>query len=352
MPVIISGINRSAIDGASALYIGPNRVEVQAADGEVLIPGPVSTGTAPTVSTVPVISGGSEVGDVISGAAATFLGTAPISVTHTWYLGATLLNNEDATSIDTSEYGAGTYTRHDTGSNAYGSIVAVSNAVEIEESATTPTGIDYATTALGYFDADTPYTGTTTDVTEFTAEGTGGMAFPFSGAGTIEHNDGFRFNGGRYLRGSTNLPAAATADGIMMAIEFTRNAIVGTDWAKLMESNGSGFRAQINPSGNLIITASDDTNVNSPQFPYTDGTRTIFVVAMDDVTDTFYGIGPDGNPFGPIAHPGLTDPDNNRIDFGRSLDGTIHRWALFGRPEGGEFPYSVEEVFADFQAGV
>ena len=72
---------------------------------------------------------------------------------------------------------------------------------------------------------------------------------------------------------------------------------------------------------------------------------------MDDVLNQLTGYDVTGASVGPIAHAGLTDPVNTRVDIGQYLNGTIHRWCLVGRTEGGAWPLTMAEVVADFRAG-
>lgn len=77
------------------------------------------------------------------------------------------------------------------------------------------------------------------------------------------------------------------------------------------------------------------------------GTRMIMAARIDDVADVFDTI----NPTGATTTDALavTDPVMTRIGFGRYFNGTIHRLAIFGRPEGGDWPYTMEQVYEDFQ---
>lgn len=131
MPDILSDINRSIIDGAIAVYIGPNCVEVQAADGEVLVP-TSSVSVAPVIISTATISGGPEIGSIVGGPASTFSGTPAPVVTHSWYKDGVIVNGEDSLTIDTSNYEDGEYQRRDTARNSAGSVVVTTNTVQIE----------------------------------------------------------------------------------------------------------------------------------------------------------------------------------------------------------------------------
>ena len=112
------------------------------------------------------------------------------------------------------------------------------------------------------------------------------------------------------------------------------------------------MRLQVNTSNQAITgTGADDTNVNIALGTSTFGTRHVVAFAMDDVLNQVTGYDVSGAAVGPIAHAGLTDPVNTRVDIGQYLNGTIHRWCLVGRTEGGAWPLTMAEVVADFRAG-
>ena len=349
MPVTLFDINRSIIEGASAVYIGPNRVGVQAANGEILVPTSFVS-VAPVIISTATISGGPEIGSIVGGPASTFSGTPAPVITHSWYKDGVIVNGEDSLTIDTSNYEDGVYQRRDTARNSAGSVVAITNTVRIEEAATPPTGIDYSR-ALVYFDADTPYTGSATDVTAITAEGTAGLSLAKTGTAAVQRTaDGFVFADTGYV-GASGIPAGAATDGMFLVVEFTQTA-VGSNWARLSDGTGGRMRLQIHAGNQSIIgTGADDTNVNITLGTSTFGTRHIVAFAMDDVLDQVTGYDVSGASVGPIAHAGLTDPVNTRVAIGQYLNGTIHRWCLVGRTEGGAWPLTMAEVVADFRAG-
>lgn len=349
MPVFISDINRSIIDGASAVYIGPNRVEVQAADGEVLVSSP-SVSVAPVTISTATISGGPEIGSVVGGPASTFSGNPTPVITHSWYKDGVIVNGEDGLTIDTSSYEDGEYQRRDTATNSAGSVVVTTNTVRIEEATAEPTGIDYSQ-ALVYFDADTPYTGSATNVTAITTEGTAGLSLTKTGTDAVQRTaDGFVFADAGYVS-ATNIPAGAVTDGMFLVVDFTQTS-TGSRWVRLSDGIGSRLRLQVDSDNQTIIgSGTDDTNVNVNLGTATLGTRHVVALQMDDVLDQLTGYGATGAFVGPIAHAGLTDPVTTRIDIGQSVNGTIHRWCLVGRTEGGAWPLTMDEVFADFREG-
>lgn len=210
-------------------------------------------------------------------------------------------------------------------------------------------GPDYSR-ALVYFDANTPFTGTASDVTAITSRGSAGLSLAKTGAAAIRRTaDGFVFADTGYVS-ATGIPAGAATDGMFVVVEFTQTAI-GSNGARLSDGTGSRMRLQVSSTNQAVTgTGADDTSVNIALGTATLGTRYIVAVEMDDVLDRLTGYDVSGALVGPIAHTGLTDPVNTRIDIGQFVNGTIHRWCIVGRPEGGAWPLTMAEVFADFQA--
>ena len=137
---------------------------------------------------------------------------------------------------------------------------------------------------------------------------------------------------------------------MFLVVEFTQTA-VGSNWARLSDGTGSRMRLQVTSNQSIIGSGADDTSVNMALGTATLGTRHIVAFQMDDVLDQMTGYNATGASVGPIAHAGLTDPVNTRIDIGQYVNGTIHRWCLVGRTEGGAWPLTMAEVVADFRAG-
>ena len=307
---------------------------------------------APTITTQPTISGGTTVGDILTldpGAAA---GNPTPTATYQWLRNGAALPGEDSLTLDTGGYDAGAHRATVIWSN--GVIPAAtgqSNTINVAAAVTPPApGIDYSR-ALVYFDADTPFTGSATDVTAITAEGTAGLSLAKTGTAAVQRTaNGFVFADTGYV-GAAGIAAGAATDGMFLVVEFTQTA-VGSNWARLSDGTGSRMRLQIHSGNQSIIgTGADDTNVNITLGTAAFGTRHIVAFEMDDVLDRLIGYDVSGASVGPIAHAGLTNPVNTRIDIGQYLNGTIHRWCLVGRTEGGAWPLTMAEVVADFRAG-
>lgn len=210
-------------------------------------------------------------------------------------------------------------------------------------------GPDYSR-ALVYFDASTPFTGTASDVTAITSRGSAGLSLAKTGAAAIQRMaDGFVFADTGYV-GATGIAAGAATDGMFLVVKFTQTA-VGSNWARLSDGTGSRLRLQVSSANQAVTgTGADDTSVNIALGTATLGTRYIVAFEMDDVLNQLIGYDVTGALVGPIAHAGVTDPVSTRIDIGQYLNGTIHRWCLVGRTEGGAWPLTMAEVVADFQA--
>ena len=309
------------------------------------------TQTAPTITTQPTISGGTAVGDILTLARGAATGNPTPTATYQWLRNGAVLSGEDALTLDTGGYNAGAYRARVRWSNGVNpDATGTSNTITVEAAVTPPSGIDYSR-ALVYFDANTPFTGSATDVTAITSRGTAGLSLAKTGTAAIQRTaNGFVFADTGYV-GAAGIAAGAATDGMFLVVEFTQNA-VGSNWARLSDGVGSRMRLQIHAGNQSIIgTGADDTNVNIALGTAAFGTRHIVAFAMDDVLNQVTGYDASGASVGPIAHAGLTDPVNTRIDIGQYLNGTIHRWCLVGRTEGGAWPLTMAAVVADFRAG-
>lgn len=317
----------------------------------------VATATAtvpvsPNVTTQPTISGGTTIGDILTLAPGAATGTPTPTATYQWLRNGAVLSGEDGLTLDTGGYGGGVYHARVIWANGVTpAATGTTGTITVQAAVTPPApGIDYSR-ALVYFDANTPFTGTASDVTAITSRGSAGLSLAKTGTAAIQRTaNGFVFADTGYV-GASGIPAGAATDGMFLVVEFTQTA-VGSNWARLSDGTGSRMRLQIHSANQGIIgTGADDTNVNITLGTSTFGTRHIVAFAMDDVLDQVTGYDVSGASVGPIAHAGLTDPVNTRIDIGQYLNGTIHRWCLVGRTEGGAWPLTMAEVFADFRAG-
>ena len=305
--------------------------------------------TAPAITTQPTISGGTAIGDILTLAPGAATGNPAPTATYQWYRNGVVLSGEDALTLDTGGHGAGVYRATVIWANGVTPAATGTTGTITVEAANAP-GIDYSR-ALVYFDANTPFTGTASDVTAITSRGSAGLSLAKTGTAAIRRTaDGFVFADTGYV-GAAGIAAGAATDGMFLVVEFTQNA-VGSNWARLSDGTGSRARLQIHAGNQSIIgTGADDTNVNIALGTATLGTRHVVAFEMDDVLNRLTGYDVTGASVGPIAHAGLTDPVNTRVDIGQYLNGTIHRWCLVGRTEGGAWPLTMAEVVADFRAG-
>ena len=307
--------------------------------------------TAPAITTQPTISGGTAIGDILTLARGAAAGNPAPTPTYQWYRNGAVLSGEDGLTLDTGGYGAGVYSARVIWSNGVTpAATGTTSTITVEAAVTPPSGIDYSR-ALVYFDANTPFTGTASDVTAITSRGSAGLSLAKTGTAAVQRTaGGFVFADTGYV-GASGIPAGAATDGMFLVVEFTQTA-VGSNWARLSDGTGSRMRLQVHSGNQSIIgTGADDTNVNITLGTSTFGTRHIVAFEMDDVLNQMTGYDVTGASVGPIAHAGLTDPVNTRIDIGQYLNGTIHRWCLVGRTEGGAWPLTMAAVVADFRAG-
>lgn len=320
-----------------------NTITVQAA---------APTNTAPTITTQPTISGGTSIGDILTLARGAATGTPTPTATYQWLRNGAVLPGEDGLTLDTGGYGGGVYHARVIWANGVTpAATGTTSTITVQAAVTPPApGIDYSR-ALVYFDANTPFTGSASDVTAITSRGSAGLSLEKTGTAAVQRTaNGFVFADTGYVSAS-GIAAGAATDGMFLVVEFTKNAN-GSNWARLSDGTGSRMRLQVNTSNQAITgTGADDTSVNIALGTSTFGTRHVVAFEMDDVLNQLTGYDVSGASVGPIAHAGLTDPVNTRVDIGQYLNGTIHRWCLVGRTEGGAWPLTMAEVVADFRAG-
>lgn len=209
--------------------------------------------------------------------------------------------------------------------------------------------IDYASVALAYIDADTPFEGSATDVTAINARGKGGYRFAKTGTGTAIQRtaEGFAFADGAYVQ-SQALTGQANTDGIFAVVAFTLPAY-GSNVGQLLDGGGGHVKLR-NNAGSLQVVGQDDTAVTLVLGPLGYNQRVVAAGQIDDLLDLLSGIKADGGDAS-VAHAGITDPSITRASFGRYVNGTIHRLAIIGRAEGEAWPVTMREVYADFRAG-
>lgn len=237
-------------------------------------------------------------------------------------------------------------------SNSVGSVSAA--PVELIVQAPPAPSINYDTQLIAYFNADTPITGTDSDVLSLNARGTGGVVYSKTGTGTpIERiagsDGGFKFSDGAYLQ-SQNLTGMPTTDGLFAVVSFTLTSY-GSNQSILLDGAGGHLKLR-NNGGSLQFLAQDDSAVTMVLGSVVYSTRFTIAGEVDDVTDVMRAFNMAGSlTTNPTAHTGMTDPELGRLVHGRYVIGTIHEFGIVGKPEGGDWPVTMEELYADFTRG-
>lgn len=345
MTVIIHpDIARRLFDQVTAVHFGPESATLLNAQGETLAVG--GSPLPPQVINQPSLQPASaSLGDSVTISLGSATGRPMPEVE--WHLtlnGSSVTERVDSfMAIELSE--PGLYELQVSWTNINGSVQAEVIGLLVEEAVTRV--IDY-TQALMYIDASTPIEGTDSAVTAINAIGSAHARLIATGSGNAVQRtaQGFVFDNGIWLQSQT-VANLASGDGMFAVVDFTITA-AGTTGGQIL--NGAGSRISFSSeTGQLRAQASDDTNlnVNAGATPY--GTRVILAGRIDDLLDTFDLL----NVAGATVSTSFvnTDPNPTRFNCGRYLIGTIHRIAIFGRPEGGAWPYTMQDIHADFRVG-
>lgn len=345
---IQSGIDTRLFEGIAQVYQGGRQVSVLDAAGGTLIHGEIQV--PPAISRQPgILPAGAAIGDSVTLDLGAASGTPdPAAIWDLTLDGISIRDQVDA--FMALELAApGRYELQVQWSNGIEAPVTATSAVLLIEAAIPPAAIDYAAVALAYVDADTPHEGTTGDVTAINAFGSGGWRFAKAGAGNAVQRSaaGFVFADGAYLQTSP-LSGVPATDGLFAVADVTLTSY-GANVGQIIDGLGSHIKLR-NNAGTLQILASDDSVVSTSIGAATYGSRVIIGGEMDDVLNVMRGYNVSGALVSQ-AHPGLTDPAPTRVITGRYINGTLHRLAIVGRPEGQPWPVTMEEVFADFQRG-
>ncbi|WP_134680075.1 hypothetical protein [Paracoccus ravus] len=241
----------------------------------------------------------------------------------------------------------GIYALQVTWTNAAGTLIAETASLTV--AAVEAPAIDYANVALAYFDAGTTIAGTAQDVTALNTTGSGGFVLAKTGTGSAVQmtEAGLVFADGSYLQ-SPILANQPTTDGLFVVADVTLTGY-GSNIGQIIDGTGGHVKLR-NNAGTMQSTGVDDNSVNLGLGAAQYGNRIILAAEIDDLTDTLSGYDVTGNLLS-VAHAGLTDPSVTRLSVGRYLKGTIHRLAVFGRPEGQPWNVTMREVVEDFQQG-
>lgn len=327
------------------------RVENPAAYSGAVLGGEPSPGTAPVITQQPSISPASPVAGQtvkINWGAAT--GTPAPTQDRVF-----LMDGSDASSQltgNTFVAQEGQYMIDGEWSNGVGAPVPVVPVSFVLDAAPVPE-IDYDTMAIAYWNGDTPITGTDSDVLTMMARGTGAVVYAKTGTGTISRaagvDGGFGFTDGAYFQ-SQNLTGQPTTDG-MFAVASLTLTTYGSNTGIILDGAGGHIKLR-NNSGTVQFLAQDDTAQTMVLGAMIYNTRVTIAGEVDDVTDIMRAFNMAGSlAVNPTAHAGMTDPALSRLVHGRYINGTIHEFAIVGKPEGGDWPVTMEAVFADFTRG-
>lgn len=345
---IQNGIASNLFRGVERVYLAGQMIPLLNAEGGTLIEG-AGPDIAPTITRAPsMLPLGAVIGDSISldlGAA-----TGAPQPEASWDItlnGDSIRSQLDAGALTVELSRPGLYELSVSWSNNAGIVDAVIASLTVEPAPQAPP-INYGQ-AIVYIDAASAFQGSATNVTAITTTGRQGLVLTATGSGNpVTHGPaGFTFANGIYMQ-SAVLSGQPTGDGMFAVVDFTLTSY-GTSSGQLLQGAGSRLNL-LDMSGALRVQGVEDTTItmNAGTTPY--GRRFVIGGRIDDLTDML-GMYDLAGAYSeqPI---GSTNPDLTRVISGRYLNGTLHRLAVFGRPEGGAWPVSFEEVFADFRAGV
>lgn len=350
MPVTIhSTIASRLFQGIGQVYLGGRMVALVNAEGGTLIDGAgASSDILPAITRAPsILPQGAAIGDSITLDIGAAEGTPPPVASWDITLnGDSIRERLDAGALTLQLTQPGFYELTARWTNRAGIVEAAPATLTVEPGQELP-GIDYSQ-AIAYIDASSAFEGSASHVTAVTATGQQGLVLSAMGAGDpITHGPaGFTFAGGAYLQ-SANLAGLPTGDGIFAVLDITLTSY-GSSAGQLLQ--GAGGRVNIlDLNGTLSVQGAEDNAVTTRVGPTPYGTRVVLGGRLDDLADML-GVYDLAGAYSeqPIAS---TDPELTRLISGRFINGTLHRLAVFGRPEGGAWPASFEDVFADFQAG-
>lgn len=348
MPVEILGeIHPALFRNLSEVRFRGAKVAVLDAFGATLIEG--GANSAPVLADPPrILPPGAGLGDSITLSPGSATGQPePVAEWDSLLDGASVRSRVDAGMMTMELAEPGEYLLVVTWTNSEGALRVESEALTI--AAPEAPAIDYPAVALAYLDAGSAFAGSDSDVTSVSPAGTGNLVFSKSGSGSAitRGSEGFTFASGSYLQ-SQILSSPATTDGLFAVIDLTITSY-GSAVTQLFDGTGTTLKLR-NNAGNLqaVGPVSGLGALALGQAPY--GSRIIISGQLDDIADLLSGHDVSGGVIS-AAHTGLSDPTPTRFITGRYLNGTIHRLAIVGRPEGGDWPVTMQEVVADFQRG-
>lgn len=344
-------INPAAFKKLAAAYFGDTPVKLYDSAGMAIVGATLAV--APTIQRQPsILPATAGIGDSVTLDLGAASGTPTPAATWDFTLNGNSIKSRldsGAMTIELAE--AGTYALSVTWTNSADTVEATTASllIEDEETPTEPTGIDYARVALAYLDARSSFAGTASDVTAITATGTGGYVFTKAGTGTaIQRSDaGFVFADGAYVQTQV-LSSQPTTDGLFAVVDVTLTSY-GSNIGQLIDGTGINLKLR-NSSGSIqaLGPVSGQGALTLGAVSY--GSRILIGGLIDDVLDVLRGINNSGAAVS-APHSGLVDPAPTRFTTGRYVRGTLHRLVIVGRPEGQNWPVTLEQVYADFRRG-
>lgn len=349
MPVTIQGTIASRLfQGIGQVYHEGRMIALLNAQGGTLIEG-TGPDIAPTVTRMPaILPPDATIGDIVSldiGAA----GGAPEPIAD-WDIaldGVSIRDQLDAGVLTFELMQPGQYELTVNWINNAGT-VAAETVMLIVDPLPEASGVDY-TQAIAYIDAASAFQGSAANVTAITSTGQQGVVLTVIGSGNpITHGiDGFTFANGQYVQ-SGILSGLPTGDGVFAVADVTLTGY-GSSNGQILQGGGGRINI-LDMGGTLRVQGTEDNSVTMTAGATPYGMRIVLGGRIDDLLDRLGIYDVAGNySERPI---GSTDPNFTRLITGRYVNGTLHRLAIFGRPEGGAWPVTFDEVFADFQAGI
>ncbi len=348
MAVTIYGdIGRSAFDGIAQAYFAGQQVRLYDSVGGLLTGGQIAV--APMITRQPsILPATAALGDSVTLDLGAASGTPQPSAT--WDItrnGISIKDRLDSGALTLELAEAGVYALNVTWANSADAVEASTASITLS-APVTPT-INYAAVALAYIDADTSFAGTAADVTAISARGTGAYVFTKTGSGTAIQRtaDGFVFGNGAYVQTQV-LSGQPTTDGIFAVADVTLTSY-GANIGQIIDGTGVNLKLR-NSTGTIQVLGPVSGQGALSLGTVTYGTRVIVGGQIDDVLDLLSGVNTSGAAIS-ATHAGLNDPSPTRFTTGRYVNGTLHRLAIVGRPEGQAWPVTMDQVYADFRRG-
>lgn len=352
MAVTLYGdINPATFKNLAAAYFGDTPVQLYDGAGIALVGAVLAV--APSIQRQPsILPATAGIGDSVTLDLGAASGTPTPAVTWDFTLNGTSIKSRldsGAMTIELAE--AGTYALSVTWTNSADAVEATTASLLVKQDDTPPatTGIDYSKVALAYLDATSTIAGTATDVSSITASGTGNYVFTKAGTGAaIQRSDtGFVFGDGAYVQTQV-LSNQPTTDGLFAVVDVTLTSY-GSNIGQLIDGTGVNLKLR-NSTGSLQALGPVAGQGALTLGAVTYGTRVMIGGLIDDVLDLLKGVNSSGAVVS-APHGGLIDPSPTRFTTGRYVKGTLHRLVIVGRPEGKDWPVTIEQVYADFRRG-